>query len=134
MTSPDLLQAYLNTKYCVTDPPLIIRISHLHQDLDKLLDLHKCTDWAYITAYNPTSIILSDNENMTRHQMLADDLKEYLCFEGYGVGEDPKWKPEISFLVLGINLDAAKALGNKYGQNAIVAGKIGEVAELICLV
>ena len=134
MTSSDLFRDYLNTKYCVTDPPLIIRIRHLHQDLDKLLDLHKCTDWAYITASNPSSIVLPDNENMARHQSLAEDLKEYIYLEGYGVGEDPKWKPEISFLVLGINLDAAKALGNKYGQNAIVTGKIGEVAELICLV
>ncbi len=134
MTSPDLLHHYLSTEYRVTDPPLVIRIRHLHTELDKLLQDYKCTDWAYITASNPASIVLPDNENMARHQMLGEDLKGYLCFEGYGVGKDPEWKPERSLLVVGIDQDAAKALGNKYGQNAIVAGMIGEVAELICLV
>ncbi len=39
-----------------------------------------------------------------------------------GVGEDPKgeWANEASLLVLGLSLKAAKSLGDKYRQNAIV--------------
>jgi hypothetical protein len=37
-------------------------------------------------------------------------------------------------LVLGINVDDAKAIGVKYSQNAIVFGRIGEKPELLVLV
>lgn len=134
MLSPDLLHAYRTTTYHVTNPAMTIRIGHLHPDLDNLLELHHCTAYAFITAYNPASYVLSDIENTTRHQMLVEDLASYTCFEGHGVGEDPEWKPERSLLILGIDQDAAKAIGIKYGQNAIVVGNAGEAATLVLLV
>lgn len=133
MISSDLLQAYLDTVYCVTDPPLPIRIGQLHPDLDKLMESYGCSTYAFITAHNPASQVLSDIENMARHQMLVADLAKYTCLEGFGVGTDPKWKPERSLLVLGIDQDAAKAIGKKYGQNAIVVGNAGGAATLILL-
>ncbi len=133
MTSSDLFRAYLTTEYHVSDPTLTIRINHLHPDLDKFLERVGCTVWAYITSYNPASHVISDEENITRHQMLVEDLSRYTCFEGHGVGEDPEWKPERSLLVLDIDQDAAKAIGKKYGQNAIVVGNAGEAATLVLL-
>ncbi len=133
MISKDLLHAYLTTEYHVSDPTLTIRINHLHPDLDKFLKRYDCTVWAYITSYNPASHVISDEENITRHQMLVEDLARYTCFEGHGVGEDPEWKPERSLLILGIDQDAAKTIGIKYGQNAIVVGKAGEAATLVLL-
>ncbi len=79
MIPSDLLQAYLDTVYCVTDPPLSIRIGQLHPDLDKLLASNGCTAYAFITAYNPASQVLSDIENMARHEMLVADLAKYTC-------------------------------------------------------
>lgn len=133
MIPSNLLHAYLTSVYHVTDLTLTIRISQLHPDLDKLLERHACITWTFITAYNPASQILPEEQNITRHQMLVEDLAEYKCFEGYGVGTDPQWKPERSLLVLGIDQDAAIAIGKKYGQNAIVVGSAGEVATLILL-
>lgn len=133
MIPSNLLQAYLTTEYHVTDLKLTIRISQLHPDLDKFLKRYACTEWAFITAYNPASHILPEEENIARHQMLVEDLAEYTCFEGYGVGTDPQWEPERSLLVLGINQDVAKAIGKKYGQNAIVVGHAGGAATLVLL-
>ncbi len=133
MISKDLLQAYLTTEYHVSDPTLTIRINHLHPDLDKFLKMYDSTVWAYITSYNPASHVLPDEENIALHQMLVEDLSGYICFVGYGVGTNPQWKPEQSLLVLGIDQDAAKAIGKKYGQNAIVVGNAGEAATLVLL-
>ena len=133
MIPSNLLHAYLTTEYHVTDLTLIIRINQLHPDLDKFLERHACIAWAFITAYNPASNILPEEQNITRHQMLVEDLAEYTCFEGYGVGTDPQWKPERSLLVLGIDQDAVKAIGKKYGQNAIVVGNAGGAATLVLL-
>jgi len=133
MIPSDLLHAYLTTEYHVTNPTLIIRINQLHPDLDKFLERHACIAWTFITAYNPASHILPEEQNIARHQMLVEDLTGYNCFEGFGQGTDPQWKPERSLLVLGMDQDAAKAIGKKYGQNAIVVGNAGGAATLVLL-
>lgn len=48
---------------------------------------------------------------------------------GVGVGETG-WREE-SFLIVGNSRDVARALGRRYGQNAIVAGRTGEPAALV---
>ena len=50
---------------------------------------------------------------------------------GEGVGEDPKWQPEESALILGISRGEAVKLGRRFGQLAIVAGRCGRSARLI---
>ena len=100
MISSDLLHAYLTTEFHVTNPTLIIRINQLHPDLDKFLERHACIAWTFITAYNPASHILPEEENITRHQMLVEDLTGYNCFEDVGQGEEPQCKPEVRLSVL----------------------------------
>jgi hypothetical protein len=54
-------------------------------------------------------------------------------FPGEGVGDDRTWPPERSTLVLGIEREAAISLGRRFGQRAIVCGRLGELATLeIC--
>jgi hypothetical protein len=51
-----------------------------------------------------------------------------------GVGNDDSWEPEASFMVLNIGKEDAIKLGKQFKQNAIVAGEIGNLPELIaCL-
>ena len=131
MFSNDLLQAYLNTSYEVKDLDIQIRIGQVDRRLDSLLGELNMEEWAFITAYNPRSAVLTDDENSLRHQELMGDVSQLTYFEGHGVGEDPAWKPEKSLLILGINRGSAIELGRKYGQNAIVIGEKGMPAELL---
>jgi hypothetical protein len=131
MISNELLQAYLNTNYQVQELDIKIRIAQIDENLERMLVELNVQEWAFITAYNPRSVLLSDDENSKRHQELKNDVSSLTFFEGQGVGEDPAWKPEKSLLILGLSRQSAKEMGLKYGQNAIVIGEKGMSAELL---
>ncbi len=129
----DLIEAYKNTKYKVFEPAIIIEISRYNQDLDNLLLKHNSNEWAFITAYNPYSRVLTNDENKMRHDELKELTKAYVTFEGHGVGEDPAWEPELSLFIIGISKDEAWFIGTKFEQNAIVCGVINKPPELLIL-
>jgi hypothetical protein len=133
MISNELLQAYLNTTYQLDYFNIKIRIGHIDEHLERMLDEWKVDEWAFITAYNPGSEIFQEEENIKRHEALHRDVTAFVCFEGEGIGEDPSWKPERSLLILGLQRESAMELGVKYGQNAIVVGRRGKPAELMLL-
>ena len=129
-----LEQAYRNTRYLVFNTDIEIKIEQYSPQLDILLDKHNANEWAFITSENPFSKQLTTEENVTRHQQLLEKVKEYLHFEGEGIGEDESWKPEKSLLILGISAAEAIAIGKHFEQNAIVLGKKNEPAQLQMLV
>ena len=132
--NPELRSAYLRTTFRVFEPAIDIQVGKINADLNDLLEKNQQEEWAFITAWNPYSQNLSENENVQRHAALTKDLELYTCYDGEGVGEDPAWKPERSLLILGISRIDASALGVKYKQNAIVMGSKRSVAELVVLV
>jgi hypothetical protein len=67
MFSNDLLQAYLNATYQVEELDIKIRIGQVDETLDRTLGESNVEEWAFITAYNPRSVVLSDDENSKRH-------------------------------------------------------------------
>ena len=127
----DLKNAYLDTDFNVYEPAITIKCGKQNPDLDYLLKMNNSTDWAYITAWNPYSEITDFSLNEERNIMLKEDLIKYKIFEGEGVGADPNWAPEKSFLILDITREDAIVIGKKYRQNAIVAGTINEIAQLL---
>jgi hypothetical protein len=127
-----LQKAYLNTTYRVYEPDIEIRIDKENHGLAATLLQIGHTNWAYLTAWNPYSKQLTPEENEKRNQLLLEDLKPFLVFNGEGVGNNPSWPPERSFLVAGIHREVASYLGKKYEQNAIVVGQ-GARAELVML-
>ncbi len=130
----NLIQAYKNTKYKVFKPNLEIQIGVLNDDLNDLLGKNNATEWAYITAFNPYSKVLTDLENKDRHLELQEDTKSFLTYEGHGVGTDSSWEPELSLLVIGVSKAEAILIGKKFEQNAIVYGKVDSTPELLILV
>jgi hypothetical protein len=50
---------------------------------------------------------------------------------GAGAGDDGRWAPEPSLLVLGLPRAEAVELARRFGQEAIVAGRRGAPAELV---
>ena len=127
----ELIKAYTETDFKVYEPLIVIKVGQINKALDDLLTAKNYTTWAYITAWNPYSEMTRNELNEERNLQLFEDIKSYLVFEGEGVGTDPNWQAEKSFLILGIDRHSAILLGKKYRQNAIVVGVIQQPAELV---
>jgi|LakMenEpi03May11_1017334.scaffolds.fasta_scaffold02265_2 hypothetical protein len=136
--NPELFEAYKNTTYRVYLPlgEIDIRIGVMNPLLQQLLLSNHVESWAFITAYNPYSVMQNEDVNTLLNTQLERYLleKQYVFFKGIGVGDDDSWEPEASFMVLNIRKEDAIKLGKQFKQNAIVAGVIGKFPELIdCL-
>ena len=131
----ELWQAYRATTFgaMLPDGFVGIRIGARCLPLETELSTRKLSTWAYITASNPGSKLLSEQENQERHRKLVGTLEDLRCpfFEGSGVPDDAGWPPEVSLLVLGIDQQQAVGVGRQFGQVAIVWGVSGDAAELI---
>ncbi|TGN00676.1 DUF3293 domain-containing protein [Leptospira yasudae] len=139
-----LRNEYLNTRYTaylreeskgadITEPSALIEIlaETFNPKLDELLNRRGQIEWAFITAWNPKSLVLSLEENQRRNRELENRISSYSYFRGKGIGTDPSWVPEESFLILGMDMRSACDLGKEFGQNAIIFGKKGDRSQLI---
>ena len=90
---------------------------------------------AFITAYSPFSEPQSPEANEAAHARLGEELKALGRPVIEGIGADPTghWPEEKSYFVLGVDLDAARALGLRYQQNAIIWVGADAVPTLIML-
>jgi len=136
--NPELFEAYKNTTYRVYLPlgEIDIRIGVMNLLLHELLLSNNSESWAFTTACNPYSVVQNADVNTFLNTQLELYLleKKYVFFKGMGVGDDDLWEPEASFMVLNIGKEDAIKLGKQFKQNAIVAGVIGNMPELIdCL-
>jgi len=131
----DLDRAYIATSFEaeLPDKRLRIRVGNTHTELDAVLATHHVGNWIYITACNPASRWLPDSENNRRQKDLEDWIRETgrVYFSGQGVGDDVRWPPEPSFLVLGVSRPEAIQWGRKFGQNAVVWGTCSKAAMLV---
>jgi hypothetical protein len=135
MRDSNLEAAYRNTNFWVEDAPggsFCIRVGTLCPELDRILADLGVSDWAYITAYNPGSELVGEEENTQRMLMLEKQLRglTYVIFHGKGVAPMGGWPSEPSLLVLGIVAAQAREIGAAVGQKAIVVGRHGQAAQL----
>jgi len=136
VVSPELIKAYKNTDFCVLEPKkFVLRIGMQSPDLAKLyleMGVHSA---GFLTAWNPHSGVASVEKNM----QALNDLYRALSLDGLptlkAIGLDPsgEWPGEESFLIPGISIERAKALGAEFQQNAIVWAGSNAVPNLILL-
>lgn len=133
MIDPALERAYLRTTYIVDHPSgsIALRVGENHTQLDALLRTADYETWAFVSACNPRSRPLAEVENAQHHAALLARVRPLGLpfFPGRGVADDGGWFEE-SLLIMGIGAADAVALGNAFGQNAVVLGRVGGVAEL----
>lgn len=112
---------------------IIFRIGENSHAVNRLLNEHNARNFAFITAENPRSEILTDAENKARQAELRKTLcAEKLEFlEGYGADEKGNWKREKSFFIFDVSPIKAAEIGKKFEQNAIVCGAKDEKTELV---
>ncbi len=131
----ELEKAFLATTYCVHHDNSLLRIrpGMLSKHLDELLKRIGAEAWAFITASNPGCLALSDEENRARHSELRRAVLKlgFTCLNGYGLGDAGDWPAEESLLVVSATEEQALALGQQFGQLAVIYGRVGEVSRLL---
>ena len=132
----DLISAYEVTNFHVkAEPPFTLNIGKVSEELKALFKQNDVSNAAFITAWNPYSKSLSDEENQARNDQLKNELniRSLKFIDGFGQDPAGQWSGEDSFLVLGIELEASKKLGIQFEQNAIVWSDIDAIPKLILL-
>ena len=133
-----LLRAYRETTYRVEvlGHPIDLRIDAASEELDALLRKHGVVSAAYITAENPQSRAdFTDDENAAAQARLCDALQRdgRRFIRGTGIPATADWRPEHSFLVLGITHSDAVDLGARFDQRAILFCEIGQPVALVVI-
>lgn len=119
-----LFRAYQSTEYRVLgDRPFSMLIGKHCSEVEQLFQQYSVASAAFITAFNPRSERLPDEENFARLLQMEQEIKAmgYQIIEGIGIGQDsvPVWT-EQSLLVLGMSQSEADSLSSRYEQNAYV--------------
>ena len=107
--------------------PFVLRIGQPSAALQTLHQQAGLDSSVFMTACNPFSQIIDEQDNAVRMQALKDELAQIESNRGGlsvfpGMGKHPvnDWPGETSVLALGLDLDCAVALGQRLEQNAIV--------------
>lgn len=114
---------------------MTLLVSQRNEALAALHETAGVQSSAFVTAWNPYSQQCDDKTNGNRQNALADELTKLGLRFVDGIGQHPsgEWPGEPSFLVLGMSLEAAKELGARYDQNAIVWCGRDAVPQLVLL-
>lgn len=130
------IQAYLETDYRILgNNPSTLRIGVACPELAALHKTHQADSSVFITACNPFSQTFDEAANAVRQAALARELTQRSLLYIDGIGQHPsnQWPGEASFLVFGLTLEAARTLGARLEQNAIVWSGPDAVPQLILL-
>ena len=131
----ELEAAYRATTYRVFLPGggCDLRLGVASETLRCWLETAGVARFAILTAHNPGSEDVDSEENVLRQAQLECALLElgYEPYAGENVADDDIWPDEESCFVPGISVAEALALGERYGQNAIVCGGAEGKAELV---
>lgn len=136
MNIADLIAAYHGTSYQVLDREDAVlgsaRIGQVSQELDELLARHGAASGVFITGWNPRSVPTERGLNEAAHRRLKGALlaRGVRFLPHRGVGADQSWSEEGMFA---LDLPVAEALeiASLFQQNAIVAVRVGEPAQLL---
>jgi hypothetical protein len=135
MIDSKLLKAYQDTKFIISarDGEITLRVGEASEPLDTLLREYGAKSCEFITAWNPGSIKLTDQENAARQSALLTEIQRrgYALLRGRGEGTGGNWPPEDSVLILGTSRTEAVQIGELFGQLCIVHAELGCPVELL---
>ncbi len=132
--APDKIRAYLATHYRVgcEDSPIELTAGTRSDSLAALFAVRRVACGAFITAFNPRGTQQADAANNLAHARLAAALAAHdvEIIEGTGTADSSDWPAESSWFALGLPLDAARAIGMHFDQDAIVWAGLDAVPQL----
>jgi Protein of unknown function (DUF3293) len=122
--SAELEKAYREAFYVIHwgDENIVLKVGHANPELAALMKIHVTTSAAFLTAFNPYSILSTTEENLHNQHSLISDIHSLGLIGIVGEGGDSSnlWPSEPSVLVLGISLQNAELLADRYGQNGFL--------------
>ena len=136
---PPLSPAELDTAYRATGyllhlrgEAIKLRVEQSSPEFDKFLEHVGCEQWAFVSAVNPGSEILTEAANAGRHRKLLATVsaQKLTYFPGDAIPDTGKWPIEPGLLLLHVDLEQALLLAQEFGQAAILAGQRSDVPRL----
>lgn len=122
--SADLVRSYRDAQYVIHGDfgGITLKVDESSPKLCELMKMYEVKSAAFLTAFNPFSVLLSPEENTKNHNALIADISSLKLKQISGEGGDPSgdWSKELSILVLGISLQDAECLADRYRQNAFL--------------
>ncbi len=134
---PVLSAAYTSATYRIAIQPhaCTVRIGLRHPGLDRRLRTRGCqSHWHLLTACNPRSQVLPAAENERLQRALLDAVSRcgWRHLPACGQSDDGSWA-EPGWCLLDAEPRTASAMGQGFGQAALVIGRLDQRAELIWL-
>jgi hypothetical protein len=132
---PELEQSYTRAVYRVdfARAPLFLRIGVHDPALDREVAALGGAQFAFLSAANPGSVPLAEDENVARLLRLEARVRELglraVGGESYDAGTGG-WH-EASLLICGLGRAEARALAREFGQLALLWGSEGAAVELL---
>lgn len=118
----ELARAYQEALYLIHGEggDISLRVSQPSLELASLMKMYGVKSAAFLTAFNPHSILATAEVNVSNHNALIDDIHTLGLKLISGEGSDPSriWPSEPSVLVLDISRQKAELLADRYRQNA----------------
>jgi hypothetical protein len=136
LISLETLKAYRETNFNVfTSIPFTLKVDFFSNELLDFYTLNSSNTCVFITACNPFSDVVSEEQNAHLQSNFEKYLKDAKLFYVIGEGKHPSgdWEGESSFLVFGLGIEESKRLGIELKQNAIVWCDSDAVPKLILL-
>lgn len=134
--APSLIDVYRESHYHIAGAqPTILFLDTPSADLAAIHHRAGVTCSVFITACNPRSVPLDAATNAQRQDLLAEKLQQcdVTFVDAWGAHPSNGWPREPSFLVLGLSLETAKALGRHFDQNAILHSGEEAIMRLLVL-
>jgi hypothetical protein len=136
--NPELVKAYQTTNYFIEGMPKPIRVGEefdFNLAQKKFGKADKLNTLAFISAYNPFSKPLSQEENLERAKELIRLVEEMGLSYTYGYGEDPsgQWPREYSLAIWNASQVRASKIARHFEQNAYVWAMRDKQAEIVLL-
>ena len=130
---PTLIDAYENTQYTILEPKVSILLNQKNPILDKWLEEKNVSSWAFITAFNPYSILLPEEKNLTAQDLFREKITSLgLSFlEGKGEPFNGDFPTEDSLFIFGISKEKSMEIATEFEQNAFLFGSIYESSEIL---
>lgn len=126
---------YAMAEYVVHGPegPIVLKPSEQNAALERLLAACEAQSLSCISAFNPQSHALSDEQNRRRQAALEAFARRKGWRAFPGVNRDPKgeWPDEQTLCLLDLPENTARALARCFGQCAILRAVRGRAPRLM---
>jgi hypothetical protein len=130
-----LAAAYRATDYVVEAPAgaFTLHVDAPSAELAALQRARGVRESAFVSAWNPRSVVTDAATNAAAHQSLLATLRAagHEVLEAWGRDPTGAWPAERSVLALGITAESARRLAAGCGQNALLHAEADAVPRLL---